>query len=102
MLHHDNAPSHISFFIREFFTTKKKNVVPHPPYFSLFPRLRIKFKGRHFDTIEVIEAESQAALNTLTECDFQEAFKMTKALGKVYTWKWTTWMMMAIRLKVSF
>jgi hypothetical protein len=27
--------------------------------------------GRHFDTIEVIEAESQAVLNTLTKHDFQ-------------------------------
>jgi hypothetical protein len=32
-------------------------------------------KGRRFDTIEVIEAESQAVLNTLTEHDFQDAFK---------------------------
>jgi hypothetical protein len=41
------------------------------PYFSVFPRL----KGRHFDTIELIEAESQAVLNTLTEHDFQDAFR---------------------------
>jgi hypothetical protein len=47
-------------------------VVPHPSYFSLFPRLKIKLKGRHFDTVEVIEAESQAVLNTLTEYDFQD------------------------------
>jgi hypothetical protein len=37
--------------------------------------LKIKLKSRHFDTIEVIEAESQAVLNTLTEHDFQDAFK---------------------------
>jgi hypothetical protein len=30
---------------------------------------------KNFDTIEVIEAESQAVLNTLTEHDFQDAFK---------------------------
>jgi hypothetical protein len=30
-------------------------VVPHQSYFSLFLRLKIKLKGRHFDTIEVIE-----------------------------------------------
>jgi hypothetical protein len=29
----------------------------------------------HFDAIEVMEAESQAVLNTLTEQDFQDAFK---------------------------
>jgi predicted helicase len=34
----------------------------------------------------VIEAELQAALNTLTEYDFQNAFKkMTEALEMVYT-----------------
>jgi hypothetical protein len=37
--------------------------------------LKIKPKGRRFDTIEVIEAESQGVLNTLTEHDFQDAFK---------------------------
>jgi hypothetical protein len=49
-------------------------VVPHPPYFPLFPRLKIKLKGRHFDRIEVIEADSQAVLNTLTEHDLQHTF----------------------------
>jgi hypothetical protein len=49
-------------------------VVPHPAYFSRFPRLKIKLKGRHFDTTEAIEAESQAVLNTLTEHDFQDGF----------------------------
>jgi hypothetical protein len=34
--------------------------------------LKIKLKGRHFDTTEV---ESQVVLNTLTEYDFQDAFK---------------------------
>jgi hypothetical protein len=29
--------------------------------------------GRHFETIEVTDAESQAVLNTLTEYDFQDA-----------------------------
>jgi hypothetical protein len=30
----------------------------------------MKLKSRHFETIEVIEAESQAVLNTLTEHAF--------------------------------
>jgi hypothetical protein len=34
--------------------------------------LKIKLKGRHFDTTEVIKAESQVVLNTLTERDFQD------------------------------
>jgi hypothetical protein len=50
-------------------------VVPRPPSISRFPRLRIKLKGRHFDTIEMIEAESRTVLNTLTDHDFQDALK---------------------------
>jgi hypothetical protein len=52
-------------------------VVPHHPYFTLFPQL--KLKGCHFDTTEVIEA----VLNTLTEHDFQEAFKKWQM-----RWEW--------------
>jgi hypothetical protein len=37
--------------------------------------LKIKLKGCHFDTTDVIEAELYAVLNTLTEHDFQDAFK---------------------------
>jgi hypothetical protein len=35
----------------------------------------MKLKGRNFDTFEVIRAELQAVLNTLTEHDFQDACK---------------------------
>jgi hypothetical protein len=51
----------------------------NPPYFSV-PRLKIKLKGCHFDTIEVIEAESQDVPNTLREHDFQVAFKKSQNL----------------------
>jgi hypothetical protein len=37
--------------------------------------LKLSHKGHHFDTIEVIEAQAQAVMNTLTEDDFQVAFK---------------------------
>jgi hypothetical protein len=53
---------------------------PHPTYFSLLPRLKIEVNGLHFDTIEVIQAESQAVLNTLVEHDFQDAFKKWQKL----------------------
>jgi hypothetical protein len=43
----------------------------------------MKLKGRHSDTIDVIEAESQAVLNTLTEHDYQDAFKIWQTL-----WEW--------------
>jgi hypothetical protein len=58
-------------------------VIPHPPYspdlepcgFFLFPKMKLKVKGRRFDTNEEIQAESQGVLDTLTEKDFQEAFQ---------------------------
>jgi hypothetical protein len=37
--------------------------------------LKIKLKGWHFDTTEVIKAELYTVLNALTEHDFQDAFK---------------------------
>jgi hypothetical protein len=58
-------------------------VIPHPPYspdlarcdFFLFPKMKLKLKGRHFDTTEEIQAESPRVLDTLTEKHFQEAFQ---------------------------
>jgi hypothetical protein len=55
----------------------------HPPYspdlapcdFFLFPKLKMKLKGRRFQTAEEIQAESQAVLNMLQENDVQECFK---------------------------
>jgi hypothetical protein len=85
-LHHYNVPSHTSFFTREFLAKNNMTVVPHPPYFSLFAQLEIKLKDRHFGTIEVVAAESQAVLNTLTEHDFKDAFTHSaEALRAVHT-----------------
>jgi len=58
-------------------------VVPQPPYsldlahsdFFLFRKLKMKLKWRRFQTLEEIQAESQAVLNALRENDFQECFK---------------------------
>jgi hypothetical protein len=46
-----------------------------PCDFFLFPKIKLKLKGRRFDTIEEIQAESQRVLDSLTEKDFQQAFK---------------------------
>jgi hypothetical protein len=58
-------------------------VVPHPIYVSLFLGLKIKLKGSHFDTIEMIEAQSLAALNTQNSTSMMY-LKMTEALGTVH------------------
>jgi hypothetical protein len=57
-------------------------VIPHPPYssdlapsgFILLPKMKIKLKGRRFDTVEEIQAETRTALNILTKKHFQDAF----------------------------
>jgi hypothetical protein len=70
----------------------------------LFPQLKIKLKGRHFDTIEAMEADLQLVLNTLTEHDFQDAFRNGKSAGNgTYMQKGTTLsVMVAGRPKVAF
>jgi hypothetical protein len=70
LLHQDNATSHTSFITTEFFYQKQHDC---SPYFSLL--LKIQYKCRHFDTTEVMEAEPQAVLNSLTEHGFQDAFR---------------------------
>jgi hypothetical protein len=54
----------------------------------MFLRLKIKLKGCHFDITEVIEADSQAVLNTLTE---QDVFENSRSYGNgAYVRKGTT------------
>jgi hypothetical protein len=107
LLHHDNALSGTTFLTRKFFLPKTKWLIPHPPHPpylapccpSLFSQLKIKLKSRHFDTIDVIRAESQAILNTVTGHDFQDAFK--KWLGMMHTHRrgllWWWWWPVGLR-----
>jgi hypothetical protein len=37
--------------------------------------MKLKLKGRRFDTVEEIQAKSQRVLDTPTEKDFQETFE---------------------------
>jgi hypothetical protein len=46
----------------------------------LFPKMKLELKGRRFDTIEEIKAESQRVLDSVTEKDFQEAFQKWRRL----------------------
>jgi hypothetical protein len=58
-------------------------VISHTPYspdlascdLFLFPKMKLRLKGRRFYTIEEIQAESHRVLDTLTEKEFQEAFQ---------------------------
>jgi hypothetical protein len=82
---HENSTNYTSFFTREFLTKNDMALVYHSPQFSMVSQMKIKFKGRHFDTVEVIEAESQAVLNTHTEHNFRNAFEVAEALEAVHT-----------------
>jgi hypothetical protein len=55
-----------------FIALQNMGVISAAPCTSM---LQMKLKGRQFDTIEEIPAESQKVLDTLTEKDFQEGFQ---------------------------
>jgi len=83
LLHDDNAPSHRALVTREFLAHNSIITLLHPRYspdlapcdFFLFPKMKLKVKGRRFDTVEEIQRESQNVLGTLREQDFQHAFQ---------------------------
>jgi hypothetical protein len=81
LLHRDKAPSRTHQAVNFFFTKNIMTVYLHPAYFSLFLRLKIKLKGRQLDTAELIAAELQAVLKTLTAHNFQDAFKNGRSFG---------------------
>jgi hypothetical protein len=86
LLHHDNAPSHISVLIQHFLVKYKMTVIPHTPYspdlapcdIFLFPKTKLKLTECRFDSTEEVQTESQRVLDTLTENDLQEAFQKWK------------------------
>jgi hypothetical protein len=68
-------------------------IVPHAPYspdlapcdFALFPKLKMKLKGRRFETVSDIRSESQAVLNSIKEHHFHCAFEAwKKTMGLLY------------------
>jgi transposase len=73
MLQHDNTPSHSLFLVRDFLAKHATTVLPQPPYspdltpadFFPFPKLKSTLKGRRFETIEAIKANSLAYLRSI-------------------------------------
>jgi hypothetical protein len=47
----------------------------------MFPKLKIKLKGRRFETVSDIQRESQAVLNRIKENDFTVHLKRVKNDG---------------------
>jgi hypothetical protein len=83
LLHHNNTPSHTFVLTQKFLVRNLMAVIPHALYtpdlapcdFFLFPKMKLKLKGRQFDVNEGIQAELQTVLDILAEKDFQEAFQ---------------------------
>ena len=83
IIHHDNVPAHRSFKVSQFLAKNNMTVIPYPPYspdlvpwyFFLFPKLKLRIKGRRFDTIEEIQEESQRVLDTIQKRDFHGWFQ---------------------------
>jgi hypothetical protein len=48
-----------------------------PSEFALFPKLKMKLKGR-FETVSDIQSESQVVLDSIKENDFHGAFEAWK------------------------
>ena len=99
VIHHDNAPAHRSFKVSQFLAKNNMTVIPHPAYspdlapcdFFLFPKLKLRMKGRTFDTIEEIQEESQRVLDTIPKRDFQCCFQAwQKRWDRCIHVKWST------------
>jgi hypothetical protein len=56
-----------------------------PCYVFLFPKIKLKLKGRRFDTVEEIQAESQRVLDTDRKGLTASVPKMEKTVGPVST-----------------
>jgi hypothetical protein len=65
------------------FFTKNNMTTVHHTHIFFDPPLKIKLKGRHFDTIEVIETEPQSVLNIFREHELQDTFKSGRSSGNV-------------------
>jgi histone-lysine N-methyltransferase SETMAR len=89
LLHYDNAPAHTSLKTTECLTNNNMVIVPHPPYspdlapcdFVLFPKLKMKLRGRRFGTVSDIQRESQAVLDSIQGNDLHGAFEAWKNDG---------------------
>jgi hypothetical protein len=89
LLHDDNAPSHRALATRDFLAHSSIITCPHPTYspdlapcdFILFPKIKLKLKGRRFDGLKEIQPESQNESGTLREQDFNTRYSSGNGAG---------------------
>ena len=83
LLHHDNAPVHNAFSIREFLAKNNIAVLEQPPYspdlapcdFFLFPKLKGVMKGTHFPDVRTIKRAVTKELRVIPKKSFQECIE---------------------------
>jgi histone-lysine N-methyltransferase SETMAR len=81
-------PAHTSLKTTEFVTNNNMVIIPHSPYspdlapceLILFPKLKMKLKGRHFETVSDIQRESQVVFDSIKENYFHSAFEVWKKI----------------------
>ena len=81
--HQDNALVHNSILVTDYLTKMGIKTVRHPPYspdlapcdFWLFPKLKEKLRGCHYQIIEEMKETVTKVINRLTQEDFHGAFK---------------------------
>ncbi|UYV77493.1 hypothetical protein LAZ67_15001262 [Cordylochernes scorpioides] len=99
ILHVDNARPHTAHVVLQFLAKHSTIQIPHPPYspdlapndFFLYPKLKMKLKGRKFDNVDMIQGESKATLRNLSKSDFISCFDNWKkkdgtARRRVFEW----------------
>jgi len=75
--------------VREFLATKQITVLKHPAYspdlaptdFFMFPKIKEILKGRHFDYIDGIRSNTNAALKAIPQNQFQNCFEIRLGVG---------------------
>ncbi|UYV82503.1 hypothetical protein LAZ67_21002595 [Cordylochernes scorpioides] len=80
ILHADNARPHTAHVVLQFLA--KHSTIYTDPYspnlapndLFLYPKLKIKLKGRKFDNVDMIQAESKATLRNFSKSDFISCF----------------------------
>ncbi|UYV69539.1 hypothetical protein LAZ67_6003926 [Cordylochernes scorpioides] len=95
ILHVDNARPHTAHVVLQFLSKNSTIQIPHPPYspdlapndLFLYPKLKMKLKGRKFDNVDMIQAESKATLRNLSKSDFISCFDNWKKDGTEQSWK---------------
>lgn len=82
-LHQDNAPAHTAHKTAELMKSLGMRTLPHPAYspdlapadFWLFPYLKAKVRGIHFDSVSAMKEKVQRVLYGIKKEAFQTAFE---------------------------